>query len=344
MKDSSRSTHMHGTQELSNRARFHRLMNFDAVDRLPIVEWAPWWDKTTARWRREGLPRELSDGDIGEYLGLDMYRQCWIFVMTETFPEAEGYGKAIISDMDGYLQAKKELFPENAFDREMVEKWAVQQQHGEVVVWITLEGFFFFPRTLLGIENHLYAFYDDQELMHTMNRDVLEFNLRALDQFCRICRPDFMTFAEDMSYRSGPMISKSLFDEFVAPYYRQIVPKLEEYGIVTFIDSDGDIETLVPWFADLGIDGFLPLERQAGVDIARLRRHYPRLRMIGGYDKLVMSKGESEMRTEFERILPIMKQGGYIPSVDHQTPPDVSYENYKVYLELLREYSVLAVN
>ena len=31
-----------------------------------------------------------------------------------------------------------------------------------------------------------------------------------------------MTIAEDMSYNHGPMISERTFDEFVAPYYRQL--------------------------------------------------------------------------------------------------------------------------
>lgn len=60
--------------------------------------------------------------------------------------------------------------------------------------------------------------------------------------------------------------------------------------------------------------------------------------MVGGFDKTVMHKGEEAMRAEFERNLPAIRAGGYIPSVDHQTPPDVSLENYWVYMRLLREY------
>ena len=45
------------------------------------------------------------------------------------------------------------------------------------------------------------------------------------------------------------------------------------------------------------------------------------------------------MREEFEQLLPAMKSGGYIPSVDHQTPPDVSMEQYRIYVRLLREYA-----
>ena len=34
-----------------------------------------------------------------------------------------------------------------------------------------------------------------------------------------------------------------------------------------------------------------------------------------------------------------IRSGGYIPSVDHQTPPGVSMDNYRIYMRLLREYS-----
>jgi len=109
------------------------------------------------------------------------------------------------------------------------------------------------------------------------------------------------------------------------------------------VDSDGDIMSMIPWLIDAGIEGVYPLERQAGVDIAEIRRKYPDFLMLGGYDKMVMPLGEEAMRAEFERILPVMRSGGYIPSVDHQTPPGVSLENYKIYVKLFTEYCRKAV-
>jgi hypothetical protein len=61
--------------------------------------------------------------------------------------------------------------------------------------------------------------------------------------------------------------------------------------------------------------------------------------MIGHFDKMTMSRGEPAMRAEFERLMPLLKTGGFIPSVDHQTPPDVSLEQYRCYLRLLEEYT-----
>jgi uroporphyrinogen-III decarboxylase len=64
--------------------------------------------------------------------------------------------------------------------------------------------------------------------------------------------------------------------------------------------------------------------------------------MMGGFDKMVMAQGEAPMRAEFERLLPVMRAGGFIPSVDHQTPPGVSLDNYRTYVRLLREYTAEA--
>ena len=80
----------------------------------------------------------------------------------------------------------------------------------------------------------------------------------------------------------------------------------------------------------------LPLERQAGVDGATLRHQFPTL-MIGHFNKMVMNQGEDAIAGEFERLVPLMQTGGFIPSVDHQTPPGVSLEQYRIYLRHLRD-------
>ena len=54
---------------------------------------------------------------------------------------------------------------------------------------------------------------------------------------------------------------------------------------------------------------------------------------------MTMTRGEKEMQNEFERLRPLMASGGFIPSVDHQTPPGVSLEQYRTYLKLLNEYT-----
>ena len=43
---------------MNPRERFLKVLNFEKPgDRLPLIEWAPWWDQTIERWKKEGLPK-----------------------------------------------------------------------------------------------------------------------------------------------------------------------------------------------------------------------------------------------------------------------------------------------
>jgi hypothetical protein len=73
---------------MDNRKRFLDAMNFKRPDdRLPVIEWASWWDKTLLRWRSEGLPSDIDPDETREYLGLDMFRQFWISPFYENLPD-----------------------------------------------------------------------------------------------------------------------------------------------------------------------------------------------------------------------------------------------------------------
>jgi hypothetical protein len=329
-------------EPLNHVERFRAVMNFQPADRLPRWEWAMWWDQTIARWHGEGLPARLKFSDvfgIAAYLGLDPYRQFWFSTTEATIEAAQHHTEGVVSSMDDYRQIKPRLYPDHGRAIESMSDWAQRQAQGQAVVWATLEGFFWFPRTLMDIEKLSYAYYDQPDLVHAINRDLLDFNLRLIHRMARTCVPTFMTFAEDMSYNHGPMISREVFDEFIAPYYRPLLEATRELNILTIMDTDGDVTALAPWLQSLGIDGVLPLERQAGVDANTLGRQFPTLRMVGHFNKLVMSEGEPAIRAEFERLIPLMKRGGFIPSVDHQTPPGVSLQQYQTYLRLLKEYT-----
>lgn len=320
---------------MNNRERFKKLMAFEPVDRMPVLEWAPWWDKTVERWHGEGLPADVDSNEaVRDYFDQDQHRHLWFRPNTPPHDDAIG----VIKNADDYHELKPTLFDELPFTDADLERFGQAQAEG-AVCWITLEGFFWYPRVLFGIEPHMYAFYDYPELMHEINADLVAYYRRIIDKLRGVCPPDFMSFAEDMSYNHGPMLSKDAFYEFLMPYYKQVIPQLKEMGTVVFIDSDGLIDDLVPWCLDAGADGFLPLERQAGVDLNALREKYPKLRFVGGFDKMTMNQGEAAMRGEFERLLPVMKQGGYMLSVDHQTPPGVSMADYELFMRLFNEYA-----
>ena len=329
---------------MNNVERFNAVLNFEKPDRLPVIEWASWWNETVRRWHTEGLSQTVPWDEIQTHLGLDYIQRIWLPLLTPDCPRPASHGAPLIESEEDYEAFKQYLYPNETHSNyqrkfETLRSLADRHDAGDAVIWYSYDGFFWFPRVLMGIENHLYSFYDEPELYHRICEDLADYIIGQLPKIYAVCKPDFMVISEDMSYNNGPMISKTLFDEFLLPYYKKIVPEIKKYGTKVIVDTDGDVSMMIPWLIRAGIDGVLPLERQAGVDLVKLKAQYPDFLFIGGFDKMTMSEGEEAMRKEFDRLAPVMRAGGYIPSCDHQTPPGVSLENYQIYVRLLKEYA-----
>lgn len=329
--------------------RFTALMKGETVDRLPVMEWAPWWNLTVDRWNGEGLGIPLREPPdflkIQRHFGLDGCVQTFFHVRTGASPVAAHHGAGIMKNEADYAAVKKTMYPEpsSIYPKSYFDWLRKTRGEGDTVHFFSVEGFFWMPRELFGIEPHMYSYYDYPELLQEICVEYTTWLKRLFEYIGNEFRFDFMSFAEDMSYNNGPMLSKDAFDEFLAPHYREVIPLLKQIGVPVFIDSDGDITRAVNWYAEVGADGMFPLERQAGVDVSLYLKQQPHMFFLGHFDKMCMKFGEAAMCQEFERLLPSLKSGKVIPSVDHQTPPDVSIENYQIYVKLLKEYAAKAM-
>lgn len=228
------------------------------------------------------------------------------------------------------------------FNRENMEKiygkYREGHRKGEFSIRLRASGFFWTPRELFGAEQHLYAFYDMPELMHEINYFILRVYEEFLSVTAEILQPEVLLFEEDLSGSTGPMISPELFDEFVGDYYSRLIPVLKKSGVRNvFIDTDGDFEALIPNFIKAGVDGFLPMDVNAGMDIVKVRKKFPKLKFIGAFNKLEIDKGKEAIDREFARLLPVIRQGGYLPGADHQVAPSASFENYRYYISRLKD-------
>ncbi|WP_050641703.1 MULTISPECIES: uroporphyrinogen decarboxylase family protein [Clostridia] len=265
-------------------------------------------------------------------------------VIKNTGSDLELDYKPVIETMEDWenlkLHAEKEL--EAYFSDEQIEAayghLAEGHNRGDYSIRLNIEGFFWVPRELLGIEAHMYAFYDEPELLHAINDYILEIYRTKLLKVIDLVQPDVIYFMEDLSGKNGPMVSPDCFEEFVADYYRALIPLFKKHGVGNvFVDTDGDFARLIPNFMDAGVDGFLPMDVNAGMDIVEVRKQFPKLKFIGSFNKLEIAKGPEAIDKEFDRILPVIRGGGYIPGSDHQVAPSTSLENYQYYIKKLKK-------
>ena len=79
-----------------------------------------------------------------------------------------------------YGEKKLEKFYTNENIKKAYLRLKEGHDRGDYPIRLSIEGFFWTPRELLGIEPHLYAFYDAPELIHDMNEYILKVYLDKL--------------------------------------------------------------------------------------------------------------------------------------------------------------------
>jgi len=194
-------------------------------------------------------------------------------------------------------------------------------------------------RELMGPERALLAFHDDPLMVHDMMEWNSVFAAAVLERVLDDAPISTVMFWEDMCYRSGPLISPKMFREFMLPRYRRITDAARRRGVdVIMVDSDGNVEELIPLWLEAGVNGVYPMEVAAGMDVVDLRRRYGKdLLMTGGIDKRVLARDRRAIDAELAARLPVAERGGYIPTLDHAIPHDVPYANFAYYWQRKKE-------
>jgi len=198
-------------------------------------------------------------------------------------------------------------------------------------------GVFSSLRTLIGFERTMYLFFDEPELIDDILSHLTTMWLGLFEEVLSQTDVDYAYWWEDMSFKSGSMVSPRIFRRFLMPVYKRVNAFFQSKGInIVLLDTDGNVWDLIPLFTEGGVTGLYPFEVRAGMDVAEVRARYPRLQMMGGIDKTALVEGPAAIDAELARVAPVIRSGGYVPGIDHYVPPDVSWPNFRYYREQLR--------
>lgn len=125
-----------------------------------MVEWAAWWDQTIDRWEGEGLPKSMDLETSLHYFDLDPLLLLRAAGRGPGCPSPVYHGGPIMHDAASYEALLPCLYNDSIIDAAIDHARGLKSKHdrGEVIIRLWLDGFFWFPRTLFGIEPHFYAF------------------------------------------------------------------------------------------------------------------------------------------------------------------------------------------
>jgi hypothetical protein len=196
-------------------------------------------------------------------------------------------------------------------------------------------GFYWRAREWMGTEGVSYAWYDQPDLMHEMMEFIADFTIEVSKPILDEVTPDYIFINEDMAMKNGPLLSPRMYRNFIFPHMRRLVDFYKRSGVpYIIVDTDGNSEPLIPLLMEAGVDGLWPLERASDMDPLFIRQKYGHdLRLWGGVDKRELAKDKAAIDSHLLSLAPLIADGGFIPTVDHLVPPDVSLENFCYYMQ-----------
>jgi hypothetical protein len=355
---------------MTPRERFEACMRFEPMDRPPLREWPP-WESTIEQWTKEtGLSKDkvlsyLNEQDREELVRVDFsmippFVEKIVAENEKTVTRRDRMGITFREFKNDPLRSMPEwieppvktrrdwddiknrldpLSPQRyPSDWEIrIVKWKKQRPllrfYNSVASYYGGPSLFGFIRMLLGDEMVHYAFYDEPDMVEDMLDTAMEFFITVLRKVLSEAPVTVVQFWEDMCCKTGSLISPAMFRRLLIPRYKQITEVIHSAGVdIIFVDSDGKVDELLPLWLEVGINGVFPMEQAAGCDIHAYRKRYGRdLLMTGGIDKRALALGTEAIDRELESKIPLAFEGGYIPTLDHSIPPDVTYKNFMYY-------------
>jgi uroporphyrinogen decarboxylase len=191
-----------------------------------------------------------------------------------------------------------------------------------------------------GMENLLFDYALDPELVHKLASITTDFNLAALE-YASNMGIDAIAVEGDLAGSKNLIMSPDHFKEYVKPYLERIVEYSHKLGLKIIKHSDGNIWQILDDLVEVGFDGIHPIQPQC-MDIGEVKEHLnDKACIVGNIDcQELLPNGSTE---EVDRIVKETVEiaspgGGYIISSSNSIHPGVRPENYIAMVEAVHKY------
>ena len=356
---------------MSSRDDFLALMDYRRAERLPLMVIDPYESLTVDRWHQEGVPPGIwpatflrldpSPGISVNFYPNPPFEKVRLSENEREYVETDEWGCTVlrhkaapgmyygfldhpVKTMEDWLRYKERLNP--AFPGRLSPaptEFIARAKASGTAVGVNLWPWFFrYGFYLMGMERFLTAFYDLPELIHDIFAHIAEITITTLKPVLSQVTIDWVAYSEDLAFRNGPHISPALYRKFWLPHQNPVTQMFRDAGVpVISLYTSGNCEALLPLALENGINATWPCERNSRMDPLLLRQKYGRdLRLVGGIAHHCLVGSKADIDAEVQRLIPLAREGGFIPMLDDMIPPEVPFENYCHCIEAMRAISL----
>ncbi len=354
---------------MTTRQLWREIMFYGEFDRMPPVFWTA-WQETWPRWHKEGYPKGADPlkffNAVPNWVGVGCDVGLFPAFEQEIREETSEYriyrdGEGVIKqewkrksciphfidftlkDASGWDEYKKRLQPDDRRIPPDFDKKLSEAESAGLPIALATASMMGWIRNWMGVENMSYLMYDAPDVYSDMVNTLADLTCWSIEQTIprmKTTVPDLGFGWEDICGKTGPLVSPDIFERSVAPGYTKIRNALEKHGVKLLgIDSDGYVEPLARNWLDSGVNLLFPIEPGTwGATPEHFRKKFGKeLRIIGGFDKLVLEKDRAAIDAEFSKHIDLCRQGGFLMEPDHLITPGVPLGNMKYYMERIRD-------
>jgi uroporphyrinogen decarboxylase len=192
----------------------------------------------------------------------------------------------------------------------------------------------------MGLEPFLTALSEHPSFVHQVLATRTEWCI-AMYTTAQAHGAEILILGDDAGTNRGPMISPTMWREFIYPCHKRIVEALD---VPVIWHSDGDVTALLPMAIDAGFTGYHGVDVIAGVNLHKVKQEYGNdLVLIGNVDtRILFTDNLDVIRDDVTRcVVEGAPDGGYMfascNSICEGMNPSMVAEMYR-YLDTIGSY------
>ena len=333
---------------MNSRERLLSALSHSQPDRVPRNFWAepPTWNRIfdfVGHTDKEKILTQLDidirildvPGPVDMELGGGVYRNFWgeqfTYRQTDWGPMREDIHGALhqaetFADLEAFDWPSPDQFDYTALPQQVKRFSECGLLYGFADIWER-------PALLRGLENMFIDMCERPDWVHFLARKFTDFYIEDYTRAAETTngRIDMFLLISDLGSQKGPLISKKMFREFIAPYIREMCDCIHGLGAKVLYHSCGSIRTFISELIECGIDVLDPIQPLPGMEPELLKAEFgDRLAFHGGIDiqKILPLGTPQEVQRESHKYGEILGNGGgYILCPAHLFQPDIPPEN-----------------
>lgn len=197
-------------------------------------------------------------------------------------------------------------------------------------------------RDLLGYEAALMAMLLEPQAFGELLDRVVDFNL----EMARVARQrygvEIVATTDDVANATGLLMRPATWFKSLAPNFRRIMQGYKDLGYLTIKHCDGNVDSVVDYWIDSGIDCLDPIDPSGGYTIGQMKARYGNRICLKGNVDCTTTLCDATPEQVAEEVRQCIEQGraggGLIISSSNTIHRGVKPENFRAMVEATRRF------